>query len=92
VTSGRKWDYLLTLTGPVSPQEVITIKLESDDPQTAHIDALHVFNQVPSGQLSAGSTVNDPTSCSGVGRKIVTITTTGRRVSKTAKLDVDSLG
>jgi hypothetical protein len=90
VSSGEQWEYLLTLTGsvPGGPGDVFTVTLQSGDPQTANIDALHLINQLSGGQISASSRMNDPVDPVGQNPKTVTITATGKRVSKTAKLHI----
>ncbi len=85
--SGEKWEYLFTLTGPVPAGEVFPVTLQTGDPEAAPIDPLHVINQIPSGAVSAGSGPADPVRATDRVTE-VTITATGKGVSKTAKLHI----
>jgi hypothetical protein len=89
--SGDKWEYLFTLTGPVPVGQFFTVTLQSSDPQDAPIDILHVINEVPAGQISAGSGPVDPVVNRGNLPLKVTITGTGKGVSKTAILDIATI-
>lgn len=90
VSNGKTWEYLFTLTAPApgGPNDKFTVTLQTSDPQIAPIDLLHVINELSGGQISAGSGVTTPVNNPNLAAKDVTITATGKRVSKTAILHV----
>jgi hypothetical protein len=86
--SGNKWEYLFTLTAQADQDFPVT--LQTSDPRAAPIDDLHIINQVPKGQIRAGSGPVDPVVNAGGAFKEVTITATGKGVSKTAQLQIQA--
>jgi hypothetical protein len=90
IPDGDTWEYLLTLTGPApgGPNDKFTITLQTSDHQHAPIDIGHLINEISGGQVSAGSGVISPVSDPNLFPIDVTITATGRMVSKTATLRV----
>jgi hypothetical protein len=79
--SGDKWDFQITLTGPVLDPTFLVL-LQSSDPNAAPVAAA---TQLTTGQTSAA--FFGGVARSAVGER-VTITAVGRRVTKTAVLNI----
>ena len=81
IASGDKWDFQVTLTGPVIDPTFL-ILLQSSDPNAAPVAA--------ATQLTTGQTSNSflgGTATTGIRpQQIVTITAVGKRLTKTARL------
>jgi hypothetical protein len=81
IISGEKWDFQVTLTGPVIDPTFL-IQLQSSDPTAAPVAAA---TQLTTGQTS-GSFLGGIATTSIRPQQIVTITAIGTRVIKTARL------
>ena len=81
IASGDKWDFQVTLTGPVIDSTFL-ILLQSSDPNSAPVAAA---TQLTTGQTSDSFLGGTATSIIRP-HQIVTITAIGKRVTKTARL------
>jgi hypothetical protein len=81
IASGDKWDFQVTLTGPVIDPTFL-ILLQSSDPNAAPVAAA---TQLTTGQTS-NSFLGGTATTSSRPQQIVTITAVGKRLTKTARL------
>jgi hypothetical protein len=81
IASGEKWDFQVTLTGPVIDRTFL-IPLKSSDPDAVPVAAA---TELVTGQTSGSFLGGTATSSE---QKTVTITASGKRVTKTAILHI----